>query len=106
MGDLIDDIKMAQHLHQTDNDLISVGFFNNPAKDGQKLLEEYEKHFDMVVVNDGNLHFLHYFLMRLGHFEGKNEMPKSSRASIKYEDLKDADHEHHRHKINELFEGL
>ena len=46
----------------------------------------------MVVVNDGNLHFLHYFLMRLGHFEGKNECPSAS--MIKYEDLAEGDHHH------------
>ena len=65
MGDLIDDIKMAKHLHKSDEDLLSIGFFNNPGKDGEELLLEYEKHFDMVIVNDGNLHFLHYFLSRI-----------------------------------------
>ncbi|CDW82484.1 5-nucleotidase [Stylonychia lemnae] len=65
MGDLIDDIKMAKHLHQSDEDLLTIGFFNNPAKDGHDMLVEYEKNFDMVIVNDGNLHFLHYFLTRI-----------------------------------------
>lgn len=77
MGDLIDDIKMAKHLHESKEDILSIGFYNNPSKDGEKLLLEYEKNFDMVVVNDGNLHFLHYFLSRLGHHEGKlQELPR------------------------------
>ncbi len=62
MGDLIDDIKMAKHLHQHPDDILSIGFFNNPLKDGEDMLREYEQHYDLVVVNDGNLHFLSYFL--------------------------------------------
>lgn len=55
MGDLIDDIKMASHLHEVEDDLLSIGFFNNPQKDGMKLLHEYENNFDMVISDDGNL---------------------------------------------------
>ncbi len=58
----------------------------------------------MVVMNDGNLHFLHYFLMRIGHLEGKTHIPHESH--IKYEDLEESHHHHFhrkRHKINELF---
>lgn len=89
MGDLIDDIKMAKYLHETDDDILSIGFFNNPGKDGEELLLEYEKNFDMVVINDGNLHFLHYFLSRFGHHEGKlDQLPQQNPFSeIKYEDL-------------------
>ena len=67
MGDLIDDTKMAKCLLEHEHDLLTIGFFNNPKKDGPELLEKYEKHFDIVIVNDGNLHFLHYLLMRIGH---------------------------------------
>lgn len=81
---------------------MTVGFFNNPAKDGDALLHEYEKAFDMVVVGDGNLHFLHYFLMQMGHLEGRNPCP-SIRKMLRYEDLGEIDHEHHTHRINELF---
>jgi hypothetical protein len=88
MGDLIDDIKMAKYLHEHDDDILSVGFFNNPKKDGEQLLREYEKHFDMVVVNDGNLHFLHYFLDTLARYEGKN-LEKASDHILHYEDLRD-----------------
>eukprot|EP00347_Sterkiella_histriomuscorum_P010977 403374216 len=111
MGDLIDDIKMARHLHQSDEDLLSIGFFNNPEKDGEELLMEYEKHFDMVVVNDGNLHFLHYFLSRIA----TNTLPEYSKQQqslhehIMYEDLQECQERgahfiRKQHKINELFQ--
>lgn len=62
MGDLIDDIKMARHLHESEDHILKVGFMNNPMKDGHRLVEEYAHHFDLLVLNDGNLHFLHYFM--------------------------------------------
>lgn len=35
------------------------------------MLLEYEKHFDIVIVNDGNLHFLNELITKIGHYEGK-----------------------------------
>jgi hypothetical protein len=69
-----------------------VGFFNNPGKDGEELLREYEKNFDMVVMNDGNLHFLHYFLSRIAtHNDPENlSHQKTFQNHIVYEDLKES----------------
>ena len=109
MGDLIDDKRMVNKLHTGhDDDLLSVGFFNNPDKDGEELLKEYEKHFDLVVMNDGNLHFLDYFVRMIGAQEGKCNRPSNNGLLAKYKDLHESGDVHRHfatktHKINELF---
>jgi hypothetical protein len=54
----------------------------------------------MVVTNDGNLHFLQYFIERFGYEEGKCDEP--SPYSAHYEELNDNRYQHS-HKIDELF---
>lgn len=107
MGDLIDDIKMAKYLHNTDEDLLTVGFFNNPGKDGHEMLMEYQKNFDIVVLNDGNLHFLHYFLTRIASQQAPED--KNVHENLTYYEMQENEEigKHYKtkqHKINELFD--
>lgn len=121
MGDLIEDIMMAKHLHDHEDDILSIGFFNNLKKDGERLLVEYQKNFDVVVMNDGNLHFLHYFLNMMGKNEGRAQISKRAakafESMLTFEDFlkehKDSKHSdlttHYarkQYKINKLFEKL
>ena len=52
MGDVIEDLKMIAEISY--DNIIKVGYLNNPTQDSH-LIEEYEKVFDIVILNDGNL---------------------------------------------------
>jgi phosphoglycolate phosphatase-like HAD superfamily hydrolase len=62
IGDLIEDIQMARE--SSHNTILKIGFLNSLETEGH-LLEEYQKNFDIVIVNNGSLKPVNFILDKL-----------------------------------------
>jgi hypothetical protein len=53
MGDIIADSRMSRD-HEHDH-LLKIGFYNLQGKTNEVSLEEFRKHFDVVITGDGTM---------------------------------------------------
>lgn len=67
MGDLVDDIKMTEQLKNDQNEVLSIGFLNNTKGMSGEMLSDYTRNFDITILNDGNLYYLYYLLIKLNN---------------------------------------
>ena len=61
MGDIIEDSKMPKDSEH--ENLLKIGFFN--TTEGHATLEDFTKHFDLVISSDGSLCPVLYLLQNL-----------------------------------------
>jgi hypothetical protein len=61
MGDIIEDSKMPKDSEH--ENLLKIGFFN--TTEGHATLEDFTKHFDLVISGDGSLCPVLYLLQNL-----------------------------------------
>lgn len=60
LGDSLSDTDMITGFNY--DKLLSIGFLN---KDTDKYLDEYKKHFDVIITNDGSMDFLNNLLTKI-----------------------------------------
>ena len=84
MGDIIPDSKMSRD--EKHDQLIKIGFFNGDRDHSSVPLEDFQKHFDLVITGDGTLCPVMYTLQNL--FAAKSSHHDYKEASQKIEGFK------------------
>jgi len=73
MGDILEDIDMISNVEA--ECVLKIGFLNDTQNDNH-LIKVYKEHFDIVILNDGNLHHVTNILRKISGLEYEDNYHK------------------------------